>query len=165
VPENGNTASEIIAGLGDTLVVRHISSDWVIAIHQPATGLGVVARFDASARVDVDAEIRAALAAIRSPTGAAPLHEIGAPQGAYVIGGATVAADESAARLFKSCRLAIQASLWREGVLLKGEDLGGNRERSLYFDPAAGRFIVRTGAILALTAAPAAGKAAACLAS
>jgi hypothetical protein len=151
--ENGNTATEIIVGLGDTLVVRHISSDWVIAIHQPATGIGVVARFDGS--LDVDVEIRAALASMPSVVGAQ----------AYVVGGASVAGDESGARLFKSCRLAIQASLWREGVLLKGEDLGGNRERSLHFDPAAGRIIVRTGAILALPAAPAAGKAAACLAS
>jgi chemotaxis receptor (MCP) glutamine deamidase CheD len=159
--ENGNTTTEIIVGpdecrvaqRGDLLRARHLSSDWAIAIHHPAAGIGVVTRFGAS--FDVDTEIRAALAAMPLPRSANHLY-------AYAIGGASIAEDERAMRSFKSRRLAIQATLWRERVLLKGEDLGGNRFRSFHFDPAAGRLIVGTGAILAFPAAAAAGKAAAC---
>ena len=128
-----------LAERGDVLLARHLASDWAVAIHHPAAGVGVLARFPGQP----DPAIRQALLLIRSLAGAR--------HGwlAYVIGGATVPGDNAAARLARSCRLAIQASLWREGVLVKGEDPGGQRARSVYFDPAAGRLIVRSARPLA----------------
>jgi chemotaxis receptor (MCP) glutamine deamidase CheD len=123
---------------GDVLLARQLAADWAVAIHHPAAGAGVLARFAAQP----DPAIRQALLLIRSLAGAR--------HGwlAYVIGGASAAGDDAAARMAQSCRLAIQASLWREGVLIKGEDHGGQRARSVYFDPAAGRLIVRSARAL-----------------
>jgi chemotaxis receptor (MCP) glutamine deamidase CheD len=127
---------------GDVLLARQLGADWAVAIHHPATGAGVLARFAAQP----DPAIRQALLLIRSlaPSVASVRH----CWLAYVIGGASAAGDDAAARMAQSCRLAIQASLWREGVLIKGEDPGGQRARSVYFDPAAGRLIVRSARAL-----------------
>jgi hypothetical protein len=120
------------------LLARRLASDWAVAIHHPAGGAGALARFAGQP----DPAIRQALLVLRSLAGGAA----GARHGwrAYVIGGAIAPGDDAAARLAQSSRLAIQASLWREGVLLKGDDSGGERARSVYFDPAAGRLIVRS---------------------
>ncbi|HMJ62606.1 MAG TPA: hypothetical protein VK493_12625 [Bryobacteraceae bacterium] len=128
-----------LAQSGDVLLARQVAFDWAVAIHQPAAGVGVLARFHGQP----DPALRQALLLIRSLAGAR--------HGwlAYAIGGAVAPGDDAAARLAQSSRLAIQASLWREGVLLKGEDLGGQRARSVYFDPKAGRLIVRSARKLA----------------
>jgi chemotaxis receptor (MCP) glutamine deamidase CheD len=41
-------------------------------------------------------------------------------------------------------RLTAQRMLWREGVLPRGEDLGGSQARSIWLDASSGRLIVRT---------------------
>jgi CheD chemotactic sensory transduction len=128
-----------LAGHGEILVARHISSDWAIAIHGVDTPVGALARFHG----EPDAVIRQLLF-IRQP-----LAGCGRTWHAYLVGGAIAPGDEQTARLARSLRLAIQAGLWREGVLLKGEDLGGQRDRSVYFDPASGRLIVRSAGKLA----------------
>ena len=132
-----------LAEHGDVLLARRLASDWAVAIHHPAVRAGVLARFAGQP----DPAIRQALLVIRSLAGAVT----GTRHGwrAYVIGGAIAAGDDAAARVVQSSRLAIQASLWREGVLLKGDDTGGQRARSVYFDPAAGRLIVRSARPLA----------------
>jgi chemotaxis protein CheD len=43
----------------------------------------------------------------------------------------------------KSNYLMMKKILWREGVLLRGEDVGGKRLRSLWLDAGTGRIIVR----------------------
>jgi hypothetical protein len=141
-----------LARQGEVLVARHLTSDWTVAIHHPAAQVGVLARFPGQPDLAVRQAVHAARSVARSFAGA--------PHGwlAYVIGGAIAPGDDPAARLAHGCRLAIQASLWREGVLVKGEDAGGRHARSLYFDPAAGRLIVRSAGTLApaagLTAQP-----------
>lgn len=126
------------ASQGEILLARHLASDWAVVVHHPEIQTGVLARFGAQP----DAAIRQALFAMRPPAG--PRYG----WRAYVIGGASAPGDERAARQAQSSRLAIQASLWREGVLIKGEDPGGRRARTVYFDPAAGRLIVRAAAPL-----------------
>ncbi len=128
---------------GDVLLARQVASDWAVAIHNPAAGVGVLARFSGQP----DPALRQAILVIRSLSGAVASVRNGWL--AYVIGGAIAPGDETAARLTQSWRLAIQAGLWREGVLLKGEDPGGQRARSVYFDPATGRLIVRSARVLA----------------
>jgi chemotaxis receptor (MCP) glutamine deamidase CheD len=123
-----------LAERGDVLLARYVASDWAIAIHHPVAGIGVLARFARQA----DPAIRQALLVIRSLAGARHGWR------AFVIGGAIVPGDDAAARLAQSSRLAMHASLWREGVVIRGDDSGGRRARSVYFDPAAGRLIVRS---------------------
>jgi CheD chemotactic sensory transduction protein len=129
---------------GEILLARHLISDWAVAIHHPEIQTGALARFGAQP----DATIRQALFAMRPPAG--PRYG----WRAYVIGGASAPGDERAARQAQSSRLAIQASFWREGVLVKGEDAGGRHARTVYFDPAAGRLIVRAAVPLAARVPP-----------
>jgi chemotaxis receptor (MCP) glutamine deamidase CheD len=149
-------ATEIVVGpdecrfaeSGEILLARPLASDWAVAIRHPSAGAGVLVRFSGQS----DAAIRRAVLLIRSlvPSVAGVRHG----WVAYVVGGATATGDDAAARTAQSCRLAMQASLWREGVLVKGEDAGGERARSVYFDPAAGRLIVRSTRTLAPVAQP-----------
>jgi chemotaxis receptor (MCP) glutamine deamidase CheD len=132
-----------LAQSGEVLLARRVASDWAVAIHHPAAGTGVLMRF---AR-QPDHAIRQALLVIRSLAGA--VNDARHGWRAYVIGGAIASGDNAAARLAQSSRLAIEASLWREGVLLKGDDTGGQRARSVYFDPTTGRLIVRSAWTLA----------------
>ena len=97
-----------LAGEGDVLLARHLSYDWAIAIHHPETQIGALLRFSGRP----DHAVQQALCVVRPPMG--PRHG----WRAYVIGGATAPGDEQAPRLAHSSRLAIQASLWREGVFL-----------------------------------------------
>ncbi|HEY6987449.1 MAG TPA: hypothetical protein VH369_03645 [Bryobacteraceae bacterium] len=128
-----------LASQGALLLTRHLGSGWALVIHHPEHQVGALTRFSGRP----DCAIHEALWAIR------PL--AGSRRGwcAYAIGGAAAPGDERAARLADSQRLAIQASLWREGVLLKGEEYGGHRARMIYFDPAAGRLIVRSAEAIA----------------
>lgn len=135
-----------LARQGDVLVARHLTSDWAVVIHHPAAQVGVLARFPGQPDLAVRQAVHAARSVARSF--AAARHG----WLAYVIGGAIAAGDNPAARRSHGCQLAIQASLWREGVLLRGEDAGGRHARSLYFDPAPGRFIVRSAGTLARAA-------------
>lgn len=143
--------SEIVVGpdecrfaeSGDVLRARQVASDWAVAIHHPAAGVGVLARFSGQP----DPALRQALLVIRSF--ALPAGSARHGWRAFLVGGASASGDDAAARLAQSWRLAIQAGLWREGVLLQSEDPGGQRARSIYFDPAAGRLIVRSARLLA----------------
>jgi chemotaxis receptor (MCP) glutamine deamidase CheD len=124
---------------GAVLLTRHLGSGWALVIHHAERQIGALTRFSGRP----DCAIHEALFAAR------PL--VGSRRGwcAYTIGGAAAPGDERAVRLAHSQRLAIQASLWREGVLLKGEECGGHRARMIYFDPAAGRLIVRSAEAIA----------------
>jgi chemotaxis receptor (MCP) glutamine deamidase CheD len=124
---------------GSFLLARHIGSSWAVVIHHPERQVGALTRFGSQP----DRAIHDALWAAR------PL--AGSRRGwcAYAIGGAAAPGDEHAAQSARSQRLAIQASLWREGILLKGEDCGGDRARVIYFDPAASRLIVRSVDVIA----------------
>jgi hypothetical protein len=128
---------------GDVLRARQVTSDWAVAIHHPAAGVGVLARFSGQP----DPALRQALLVIRSfaPPAGSARHG----WRAFLVGGASASGDDAAARLVQSWRLALHAGLWREGVLLQSEDAGGQRARSVYFDPAAGRLIVRSAHLLA----------------
>jgi hypothetical protein len=128
-----------LASAGEVLLARHVASDWAVVIHHPAIATGALVRFNARP----DSALRQALFATRPPAG--PRHG----WRAYVIGGASAPGDEQAAQLAQSLLLVVQASLWREGVLIKGEDAGGQRARAVYFDPAAARLIVRSAGTLA----------------
>lgn len=58
----------------------------------------------------------------------------------YGIGGAS----EDDTRLGRQNVLAMRRLLWREGVLLRGEDTGGTSPRSLWLEAGSGRLIVRS---------------------
>ena len=128
-----------LASQGSTLLARHLGSSWAVIIHHPERQVGALTRFSSQP----DRAIHDALWTAR------PL--AGSPRGwcAYTIGGSAAPGDEHTAQLARSQQLAIQASLWREGILLKGEDCGGDRARMVYFDPAAGRLIVRSAEVIA----------------
>jgi chemotaxis receptor (MCP) glutamine deamidase CheD len=151
-----------IAQPGEWLIAPQLSSDWAIAIQHAPSGLGAMLRFSANIETESPAMAQAnslerailhAVGTLRAamPQDATPAGQRAAAAGwiAHVIGGASAEGTTSGmeARRQKSLRLAVLHLLWREGILLQGEDLGGDRIRSVHFIPSAGRVIVRSGAV------------------
>ena len=60
------------------------------------------------------------------------------------VGGADQREGEEAESFGRSNELAVRKALWRQGVLLKSADLGGEGQRSVWFDPASNRLLVRS---------------------
>jgi chemotaxis receptor (MCP) glutamine deamidase CheD len=58
------------------------------------------------------------------------------------IGGAEVAGQTFGHG--KELALAVQRSLWRQGVVLNGDDLGGSQSRGIWLEASSGRLIVRS---------------------
>jgi chemotaxis protein CheD len=139
-----------VAREGDRLVAHHILSDVVVAIHIPAAGFAAMLRFtapDSSADPDRALQSPWSFADTGIPLFLATIGSLACRHSTvYTVGAASLHYGDRALSLGAQNRLATQRILWREGVLPRGEDLGGNRSRSLWLDAATGRIIVRTDA-------------------
>ncbi|HEY3938967.1 MAG TPA: hypothetical protein VGL97_16160 [Bryobacteraceae bacterium] len=139
-----------VAREGDRLVARHILSDVVVAIHVPAAGFAAMLRFsapDSSADPDRALQSPWSFADTGIPLFLATVGSLACRHSSvYAVGAASLHYRDRLLPLGTQNRLAAQRILWREGVLPCGEDLGGNRSRSLWLDAASGRIIVRTAA-------------------
>lgn len=62
----------------------------------------------------------------------------------YLAGGASVVDDAGLFNIGRRNHAAIRKLLWRAGVFVHGEDVGGSYSRSVRLDAASGRFIIST---------------------
>lgn len=133
------------------LIAPGLGSDIAITAHAPRIGLSALLRF-----VYPDSTVDPIKAKnnpwLFADTGVAllisTLRKCGAQDEEIEIQ-AVGAADRSEEELElpasgRSNELALRRALWREGVLLKGEDLGGETYRSAWFDPKSNRLMVRS---------------------
>ena len=131
-------------------MARHILSDVVVAIHVPAAGFAAMLRFsapDSSADPDRALQSPWSFADTGIPLFLATVGSLACRHSSvYAVGAASLHYRDRVLPLGTQNRLAAQRILWLEGVLPCGEDLGGNRSRSLWLDAASGRMIVRTDA-------------------
>ncbi len=141
---------------GFRLITRRIQSDVAIAVHVPKLGLAALARFSLPNSAISPAQMNPWMCADTAiPLLFGCLRSKGLTNedlSVYAIGGAAGAEDDFVSS-GKSNVLAMQRLLWREGVLLKGEDTGGSASRSAWFDVTTGRIIVRTRACSPIAAA------------
>ena len=73
-------------------------------------------------------------------------YRLGAEKGRLVVrlaGGAAVVDDRGIFNIGARNLAALRKILWKAGVLVKGEDVGGNVSRTVRLEPANGRFVVR----------------------
>ncbi len=144
-------------GPDSRLISRGIQSCVALAVHIPKHNTAALLRFSwpgsapASAE-HVPVEERAWLSGESAiPALFARLRAMGTTNGdmsVYAVGGAAVSNTPGAGAQNvpsgKSNELAMRRLLWREGVLLKGEDVGGSSARTVWFEAGSGRIIVRT---------------------
>jgi chemotaxis protein CheD len=64
----------------------------------------------------------------------------------YVAGAAQVMEDNGFFNIGKRNQLAVRKLLWRAGVMVHGETVGGRESRTVRLEMATGRFFVRTAA-------------------
>ena len=137
-----------LAKHGERLVARDVLADVVLAIQVPSAGFAAMLRFSPPEERGVprkqietlwsfaDQAIELLFQSIRSMNIAKEAITVSA------IGGA-----ELAGRTFgrgKQLALAVRRSLWRHGVILGGNDLGGTQTRLVWLESASGRLIVRS---------------------
>ncbi len=129
------------------LITRNLKTCVALAVHVPKLSLAALLRcqFPDSSCSPSDSNpwlfVDTAIPLLFEYLGA-----MGAPKptlSVYAIGGAA-GCDEENVSLGKHNILAARRLLWREGVLLKGEEIGGASPRSVWLEAASGRLIVRT---------------------
>jgi chemotaxis protein CheD len=152
-----------IAVAGERLLARHVSSDIALAICMPGRGFAALVRFslpDRKQAADGESFVNLwANAETAIPTLVDSLRTLSLEFGelsACAVGGASERANgasESANKdehyipsLGRRNEIALRRILWRQGILLRGQDLGGNCAKSLWLETATGRAIVRTDA-------------------
>jgi chemotaxis protein CheD len=73
-------------------------------------------------------------------------YRLGAEKSRLVVrlaGGATVVDDRGVFNIGARNLAALRKILWKAGVLVKGEEVGGSVSRTVRLEPASGRFVVR----------------------
>lgn len=135
------------------LITRRIESCIAVAVHVPKLKLAALLRFLAPNSTADPARTKAGQTNpwLFGDTGIpllfARLRSIGLANqdlSVYAIGGAVAAEEDASGPSGKSNDLTMRRLLWREGVLLAGDDTGGHAARSVWLDAGTGRIIVRT---------------------
>ncbi len=151
IEEQVQSAADIVVAAGECrftndpgcrLIARELRSSVAVAVHEPKIGLAALLHFSLPSSRGEARESNPWLCADTAiPLLFAYLREIGAEHrglAVYAAGGALDSADG------KRNVLALRRLLWREGVLLKGDDTGGSLSRSVWLEAASGRIIVRS---------------------
>jgi len=137
-----------LARQGERLVARSVLADVVVTIQVPAAGFAAMLRFSAPDETCVsrprlealwdfaDQALALVFESVRSMQLPAEQMVVSA------IGGADVTGKTFGRG--KQLALAVRRSLWKEGVLLKGTDLGGEQSRTIWLESSSGRLIVRS---------------------
>jgi chemotaxis protein CheD len=141
-----NTADCRFALAGSTLVARRLADEIALAVHIPELEIGALLNFryphfldnassDRNPWLYADTAIPLLLRRIEA-------HGVSRTQiRIQAVGGATAQCSSETAEENIS---AFREVLNDEGLVLEGEDLGGECLRSLWFDPRSGRLLVRT---------------------
>lgn len=144
-----------LAVAGERLLARQVSSDVALAIRIPGAGFAALVRFSlpeikpnvesseslANPWIHAESAIPLLIDTLRS------LSLQFSKLSAYAVGGANESvnvAEPYTRSLGHRNQLALRRILWREGILLRGQDLGGSCSKSLWLETATGRAIVRT---------------------
>jgi chemotaxis receptor (MCP) glutamine deamidase CheD len=137
-----------LARQGERLVARDVLADVVVTIQVPAAGFAAMLRFSAPEERAVSRQRLAALwdfadQALELLFQSIRSMDIPSDQVAVsAMGGADLAGITFGRG--KQLSLAIQRSLWKHGIILKGNDLGGAQSRLIWLESASGRLIVRS---------------------
>ncbi len=137
-----------LARQGERLIARGVLADVVVTIQVPLCSFAAMLRFSIPEERTVS---RARLAALWDFADQAldllfqSMHSMEIPNSDVLvsaIGGADLAGVTFGRG--KQLALAVQRSLWRHGVVLKGNDLGGAHSRVIWLETSSGRLIVRS---------------------
>jgi chemotaxis receptor (MCP) glutamine deamidase CheD len=151
-----NTTAEIAVGTnecrlarqGERLVARGVLADVVVTLQAPTAGFAAMLRFSAPEEANVsrarleavwefaDQALSSLLESVRS-TGVTASETVVSAMGGADVAGRTYGRG-------KQMALAVQRSLWRNGVVLHGNDLGGSQGRVVWLETSSGRLIVRS---------------------
>ena len=152
--------SSVVVGVADcqiskdsksTLITYALGSCIAIAIHDALAGVGGLLHF-----MLPESNIDPAKAALNpymfADTGIPMLfrnaYEHGADKRRLTVrlaGGAQVMDDNGVFNIGKRNYLAVRKILWKAGVLIHGEDVGGGSSRTVRLEVGSGRFWLRTG--------------------
>ena len=135
---------------GQVLATYALGSCIALALHDPAARVGGMLHFMLPDSA-IDPEKARRNPWMFADTGIPLLfrqaYEMGADKRRLVVraaGGANVMDDAGLFQIGKRNGLAMRKILWKAGVLLKEETLGGSLSRSVYLEVASGAFRVRT---------------------
>lgn len=162
--------AELVVGVGDCKVAAHPTPS--LATYALGSCIAVVT-YDWSARVGgllhfmlpdstIDPKRAAANPYMYVDTGAPALFRQMEERGCSrkrirccITGGASMMADSSHFEIGKRNYLALRKVLWRNGIFVDREDVGGTESRSVRIDLATGRIDLRTGGAKERVFAPA----------
>ena len=134
---------------GVRLVTHDIGACIALAVHIPSIDLAALVRFvlpDSKIQPEVAKENPWLFADTAIPRFLAIIREYEVSRqdmSIRAIGGAKIAGQMNSLSVAKGNLLALRRTLWKEGVLLDTEDIGGNSARSVWFETSTGRLIVR----------------------
>ena len=128
------------------LITRDLLSCVAVAVHAPTLSIGALLRFSFPGQPGAEESNEWLSANTAIPALFEKFRDLGVSKSdlsVYAVGGANVATADEAAVTGKRNVLALRKALWREGILLRGDDTGGTSSRSVSFDGNSGRIIVR----------------------
>jgi chemotaxis receptor (MCP) glutamine deamidase CheD len=137
-----------LARQGERLVARGVLADVVVTLQAPTAGFAAMLRFSAPAEAGISRARLESLwdfadQALSSLFGSVRSMDIAANETVVsAMGGADVAGHTYGCG--KQVALAVQRCLWRQGVILNGNDLGGSQGRFIWLESSSGRLIVRS---------------------
>jgi chemotaxis protein CheD len=154
------TGRQVIVGIADcrisneaesSLVTYALGSCIAVAIHDPATRVGGLLHFMLP-ESSIDREKAEANPFMFADTGVPLLFRNAYRAGAEkrrlivrVIGGAQVVDDGGVFNVGKRNYLAVRKLLWKAGILIHAQAVGGSQSRTVRLDLASGQLIMRVG--------------------
>ncbi len=136
---------------GEILVTYALGSCIAVAIHDPVARVGGLLHYmlpEASLDRGKAALNPFMFADTGIPTLFEKAYQLGAQKNrlvTHVAGGAQVMGDNGVFNIGRRNYLALRKILWKAGVLVHAEDVGGTASRTVRLDVATGRFLMRDG--------------------
>ncbi len=149
---------EIVVGIADSKVSRHpddvmvtyaLGSCVAVAVYDPVARVGGLLHFmlpNSSLNVSKARENPSMFADTGVPFLFQSCYELGADKRRMVVkiaGGANIIGEASFFRVGQKNLTVLRKILWRNGILVSGQDTGGNANRTLRFHMQDGRVLVR----------------------
>jgi chemotaxis protein CheD len=152
--------SQVVVGIADfqissnpedVIVTHALGSCIAVAIHDPVAKVGGMLHLMLPDST-LDKEKAQLNPSMFADTGLPLLFRTAYTRGAekrrltvYLAGGAQVMDDQGVFNIGKRNYLAVKKILWKAGVLVHGESVGGNRSRTVRLDLRSGSFLLREG--------------------
>jgi chemotaxis protein CheD len=136
---------------GERLVTFQLQSCIALAMRVPRLRMAAMLRFalpDSAMDPDLAEREPWLFADTGIPLALRYLRELGASDreiSIHAVGAAAVPGSGTLASVAKTNELAMRRILWKEGLLLDGDDIGGSLPRSVWFETRTGTVMVRIG--------------------